>query len=232
VYLVTSPKRPVSRLLAIVEASLEGGASIVQLRDKKIFTPEERIEAARGLRTLCNRYAVPFIVNDDPELARRLRADGVHGGREDPSPRIARLVLGPRAIVGVTVYGKEGEEEAAAAAGANYVAVGPFFPSPSKPDEPVLPLDVLDGVVKRSRLPVFAIGGITPANAGLLAEHGVAGVAVISAIMDAADPRAATEAIRRAFSEGRPSEEPHARPHRKRAREESSGEHFHQQTVK
>src|SRR5439155_1248646 len=138
VYLVTSPKRPVSRLLAIVEASLEGGASIVQLRDKKIFTPEERIEAARGLRTLCNRYAVPFIV----------------------------------------------------------------------------------------------IGGITPANAGLLAEHGVAGVAVISAIMDAADPRAATEAIRRAFSEGRPSEEPHARPHRKRAREESSGEHFHQQTVK
>jgi len=142
------------------------------------------------------------------------------------------LVLGPRAIVGVTVYGKEGEEEAAAAAGANYVAVGPFFPSPSKPDEPVLPLDVLDGVVKRSRLPVFAIGGITPANAGLLAEHGVAGVAVISAIMDAADPRAATEAIRRAFSEGRPSEEPHARPHRKRAREESSGEHFHQQTVK
>jgi len=190
---------------------------------------------------------VPFIVNDDPELARRFGADGVHVGREDPSPRIARLVLGPRAIVGVTIYGKEGEEETAAAAGANYIAVGPFFPSPSKPDEPVLPLNVLDGVVQRSRLPVFAIGGITPGNAGQLAfaiggitpgnaghlaEHGVAGVAVISAIMDAADPRAATEAIRRAFSDGRLPAESHARPHRKRAREESSREHFHQQTVK
>jgi len=232
VYLVASPKRPVSRMLEIVGASLEGGASIVQLRDKKVFTLEEKIEAARGLRQLCNRYHVPFIVDDDPELARRFGADGVHVGREDPSPRIARLVLGPRAIVGVTIYGKEGEEETAAAAGANYIAVGPFFPSPSKPDEPVLPLNVLDGVVQRSRLPVFAIGGITPGNAGQLAEHGVAGVAVISAIMDAADPRAATEAIRRAFSDGRLPAESHARPHRKRAREESSREHFHQQTVK
>src|SRR5207253_5076131 len=106
-------------MLEIVGASLDGGASIVQLRDKKVFTLEEKIEAARGLRQLCNRYHVPFIVNDDPELARRFGADGVHVGREDPSPRIARLVLGPRAIVGVTIYGKEGEEETAAAAGAN-----------------------------------------------------------------------------------------------------------------
>src|SRR5207302_1056548 len=159
VYLVASPKRPVSRMLEIVGASLEGGASIVQLRDKKVFTLEEKIEAARGLRQLCNRYHVPFIVNDDPELARRFGADGVHVG-----------------------------------------------------------------VVQRSRLPVFAIGGITPGNAGQLAEHGVAGVAVISAIMDAADPRAATEAIRRAFSDGRLPAESHARPHRKRAREESSRE--------
>src|SRR5207253_4591395 len=77
-------------MLEIVGASLEGGASIVQLRDKKVFTLEEKIEAARGLRQLCNRYHVPFIVNDDPELARRFGADGVHVGREDPSPRIAR----------------------------------------------------------------------------------------------------------------------------------------------
>jgi thiamine-phosphate diphosphorylase len=219
-------------MLSIVEASLEGGASVVQFRDKQVFTPEERIEASRGIRMLCTRYRTPFIVNDDPELARRFRADGVHVGREDPSPRIARLVLGPRAIVGVTVYGGAGEEDAAAAAGANYVAVGPLFPSPTKPEEAVLPLEVLDGVVRRSRLPVFAIGGITPSNAGLLAERGVAGVAVVSAIMDAEDPRAATEAIGRAFSQGRPSEERPARPRRKRVREESSREHFHQQTVK
>ena len=201
-YLVTSTKRPVARLLTIVGEALEGGASIVQLRDKGIYTPEERSEAARGVRGLCDQHDVPFLVNDDPELARRFRADGVHVGREDPSPRTARLVLGPRAIVGVTVYGKPGEEEAAAAAGADYLALGPLFPSPTKPKEPGLPLQLLDEVVKRSRLPVFAIGGVTAENAGLFAKHGVAGVAVISAIMDAGDPSAATEAIRRAFTVG------------------------------
>lgn len=142
---------------------------------------------------------MPFLVNDDPEFARRAGADGVHVGRDDPSPRIARSLLGPEAIVGVTVYGRPGEEDAAAAAGADYLAVGPFFPSPTKPDEPVLPLHVLDAVVHRSRLPVFAIGGVTALNAGVLARHGVAGVAVVSAIMDAPNPRDASESIVRAF---------------------------------
>ncbi len=105
----------------------------MQFRDKGVYTPEERSEAARGVRSLCDRHDVPFLVNDDPELARRFRADGVHVGRQDPSPRTARGVLGPRAIVGVTVYGNAGEEEAAAAAGADYLAVGPFSPSPTKP---------------------------------------------------------------------------------------------------
>jgi len=195
----------VARLLTIVGEALEGGASIVQLRDKGVYTPEERSEAARGVRSLCDRHDVPFLVNDDPELARRYRADGVHVGRQDPSPRTARLVLGPRAIVGVTVYGNPGEEEAAAAAGADYLAAGPFSPSPTKPEEPVLPLSLLDEVVKRSRLPVFAIGGITAENAGRFAEHGVAGVAVVSAIMEAADPRKATEEIRRSLTAGRRS---------------------------
>lgn len=212
VYLVTAPKKPVSNLLTTVSASLEGGASLVQLRDKGAYTSEERAEAARGLRELCDRHGVPFLVNDDPELARRLRADGVHVGREDPSPRIARALLGPGALVGVTVYGRVGEEEAAAAAGADYLAVGPFFPSPTKPGEPVLSLRVLDGVVHRSRLPVFAIGGVTAENAGRLARHGVAGVAVVSAIMDAPDPKAAAEAIRHAFDQGAIGSKPRRAP--------------------
>ena len=190
-------------MLATVAAALEGGVSTVQLRDKGVYSPDERAEAARGLRALCSRHEVPFLVNDDPQLVRQLDADGVHLGREDPSPRIARTVLGPRAIIGVTVYGKAGEESAAASAGADYLAVGPFYPSPTKPEEPVLPLPILDAVVHRSRLPVFAIGGVTAENAGDLARHRVAGVAVVSAIMDAADPRGAAAAIRRAFTEGR-----------------------------
>jgi len=189
----------VSRLQAIVTAALEGGVSAVQLRDKGVYSPEERAEAGRALRDLSREFGVPFLVNDDPQLARRMDADGVHVGRDDPSPRIARSVLGPQAMIGVTVYGKPGEESAAAEAGADYVAVGPFFPSPTKPEEPVLPMRVLDAVVHRSPLPVFAIGGVTAKNSALLARHRVAGVAVVSAIMEAPDPRRAAEAIRRAF---------------------------------
>jgi thiamine-phosphate pyrophosphorylase len=193
----------VSRLLAIAQAALEGGASIVQFRDKGVYTPDERSEAALGVRKACNRAAVPFLVNDDPELARRFRADGVHLGRQDPPPTVARLFLGPDAVVGATVYGQPGEEEAAANAGADYLAAGPFFPSPTKPEEPVLPISILDAIIQRSRLPVFAIGGITAETAGLLARHGAAGVAVVSAIMDAEDPKAATADILREFEAGK-----------------------------
>jgi len=199
VYLVTSPQKPVSRLLAIVTAALEGGVTAVQLRDKGVYSPEEQAEAGRGLRDLSRGFGVPFLVNDDPQLARRLDADGVHVGRDDPSSRIARAVLGPQAIIGVTVYGKAGQESSAAEGGADYISVGPFFPSSTKPEEPVLPMHILDAVVHRSPVPVFAIGGVTAKNAALLARHRVAGVAVVSAIIEAPDPRRAAEAIRRAF---------------------------------
>ena len=229
---MTAAKKPVSRLRATVAEALEGGASLVQFRDKGAYASEERVEVARELREICARRRVPFLVNDDPQLAHRVRADGVHVGREDPPPRIARSLLGPQAIVGVTVYGEAAEEEAAAAAGADYLAVGPFFPSPTKPEEPVIPLRILDGVVDRSPLPVFAIGGVTAENAGLLALHGVAGVAVVSAIMDAPNPRAATEAIRRAFDEGKAASNA-ARTHARETRaRESSMENTHRQTVK
>lgn len=204
-YLVTAPLRPPDRLATTVAAALKGGASLVQLREKTA-SPDEKLAAARAVREVCRTHGVPFLVNDDPEFARRVDADGVHVGRGDPSPRIARALLGPKALVGVTVYGKPGEEEAAESAGADYLGVGPFFPSLTKPDEPELPLHVLDQVVHRARLPVFAIGGVTADNAGLLARHGVAGVAVVSAIMEARDPRASAEAILRGFLEGRRGE--------------------------
>ncbi len=196
--------RPLDRLASIVSAAIEGGASLVQLREKST-PPDEKLAAARAVQAVCRSYGVPFLVNDEPEFARRVDADGVHVGREDLSPRIARTMLGPRALVGVTVYGKPGEEDAAKSAGADYLGVGPFFPSPTKPDEPVLSLHILDQVVHRARIPVFAIGGITAENARTLARHGVAGVAVVSAIMDAPDPRSAAGAILRAFREARPS---------------------------
>ncbi len=189
--------------MSTVEAALEGGVSMVQFRDKGQLSEAERESACASLKDLCHRRGVPLLVNDDPQLAKRLTADGVHVGRDDPSPRIARALLGPAALVGVTVYGKVGEERSAEAAGADYLGIGPFFPSPTKPDEPEFPLHLLDAVVRRTRLPVFAIGGITAERAQQLARHGIAGVAVVSAIMDAADPRRAAEELRRAFEQGR-----------------------------
>ncbi len=176
---------------------------MVQFRDKKQYSDAERQQACDDLRELCHRRNVPLIVNDDPQLARRVAADGVHVGRGDPSPQVARALLGPSALVGVTVYGKPGEEQAAETAGADYLGVGPFFPSATKPEEPEMPLHILDAIVRRTKLPVFAIGGITAANAGQLARHNVAGVAVVSSIMEAADPRLAAEEIRDAFEKGR-----------------------------
>lgn len=190
-------------MVSVVEAAVEGGVSLVQFRDKGQYSEAERQEACGDLKTLCHRRGVPLIVNDDPQLARHVAADGVHLGRDDPSPRIARAMLGPAALVGVTVYGKPTEEESAEAAGADYLGIGPFFPSVTKPEEPEMPLHILDAVVHRARLPVFAIGGITAENAGQLARHGVAGVAVVSAIMDAPDPRRAAEGLRAAFEKGR-----------------------------
>lgn len=177
---------------------------MVQFRDKGEYSEAERTEGCGALKELCRARHVPLIVNDDPQLAKRYATDGVHVGRDDPSPRIARALLGPSALVGVTVYGKPGEEAAAEAAGADYLGIGPFFPSPTKPEEAEFPLHLLDAVVRRTRLPVFAIGGITADRARQLARHGVAGVAVVSAIMDAPDPRQATEDIRAAFEAGRP----------------------------
>lgn len=200
---MTSPKRPVGSLLAIVGAALDGGVSIVQLRDKRAYTEDERNEAARGIADLCRSHDAPFIVDDDPEFARRVDADGVHVGRGDPSPRIARALLGPKAIVGVTVYGKTGEEKQAERDGADYLACGPFYPSPTKPEEPELPLHILDAVTRRTGLPVFAIGGIDATRARVLARYRIAGVAIVSAIMDAPDPRKAAQKLRRAFDEGR-----------------------------
>src|SRR3989442_14117993 len=175
VYLVASPQKPVSRLRAIVTAALEGGVSTVQLRDKGVYSPEERAEAGRGLHDLSRGFGVPFLVNDDPQLARRMEADGVHVGRDDPSPRVARAVLGPQAIIGGTVYGKPAEESSAAGAGADYISVGPLLPSPTKPKEPVLPMQVLDAVTHRCPLPVFAIGGGKAKKAALPARPRVAG---------------------------------------------------------
>ncbi|MHB8414689.1 MAG: thiamine phosphate synthase [Acidiferrobacteraceae bacterium] len=165
-----------------LEAALRGGARLVQYRDKR---REGRLEDIRRLRALCRARGVPFLVNDDPGLALRLEADGVHLGRDDTSLADAREALGPAAIIGVSCYDDVARARTAVAAGADYVAFGCFFPSHTKPEAPPCPLHVLTAARSELPVPIVAIGGITPQNGGLLLQAGAHVLAVSAGVFGA-----------------------------------------------
>jgi thiamine-phosphate pyrophosphorylase len=186
-YAITdSALTPGERIFTAVESAIRGGACMLQYRDK---TPERsgRERRARELLELCRDHEVPLIINDDVELAAAIRADGVHLGREDIALKEARVRLGPRAVIGVSCYDSLTRAVHAAQAGADYVAFGSFFPSPSKPDAVSAPLSLLKDARGRIDVPICAIGGITPDNAGVLLEAGANLLAVISGVFAQAD---------------------------------------------
>jgi thiamine-phosphate pyrophosphorylase len=187
-------------LLSAVEQTLRGGARIVQYRDKS-GDPVRRLDRASALRTLCRRFDVPLIVNDDPGLAARVRADGVHLGREDADPAAARAALGPHALVGVSCYDDYARAVRARAAGADYVAFGSFHPSPTKPQAVRADPRLLRRARRELGLPVVAIGGITPENGRALIDAGADMLAVISAVFDQPDIAAAARAFASLFPE-------------------------------
>lgn len=197
-YAITpAPDGDFDRWLERIEAALQGGAHVLQLRDKQAcLTPAQ----AAAVAALCREYAIPLIVNDDVELALRIRADGVHLGRHDAPLEHARERLGKGTIVGVSCYAALERARRAEAAGATYVAFGAFFPSASKPEAVPAPLALLARARSRLRLPIVAIGGVTPDNARQLLEAGADLVAVIGALFSAADPRAAARAFNRLWS--------------------------------
>lgn len=180
---------------ALLRAALSGGVDIVQLREKELGRAEiER--AAATFRRVCDTYSAPFIVNDDPDLARACDADGVHLGQDDGSVAEARALLGPDAIVGLSTHS---EEQIAAAAGAavDHISVGPIWETPTKAGRPAVGLDLIDHAAAHAPHPFFAIGGIDAANAAQVIEAGATRLCVVRAIRDAADPSAAAEALRR-----------------------------------
>jgi thiamine-phosphate pyrophosphorylase len=181
-----------------VTQAVAGGAALVQYRDKDADV-SARETRARAVAALCNRCGVPLIINDDVALAAAVGAAGVHLGRDDPSLCQARRVLGPRAIIGVSCYNDLAMAIAAQSQGADYVAFGAFFPSPTKPEAVHAPLSLLTAAKARLRLPVVAIGGITPDNAGALIAAGADAVAVIHGVFGQADPRAAAQRYARLF---------------------------------
>ncbi|MHB0972626.1 MAG: thiamine phosphate synthase [Thiobacillus sp.] len=198
VYALTPETADTERLLAQVEAALTGGVAAVQYRDKS-GDVARRHEQASELVALCRRFGVPLIVNDDLRLADLTDADGVHLGRDDGSLREARIILGKDKFVGASCYQSLELAQAAQAAGADYVAFGSFFASPTKPATPRAGPDLLREAAPVIRVTLVAIGGITLANAPRLLDAGADCLAVLSALFDAPDIRASAHDLNQLF---------------------------------
>ncbi len=196
-YVITPAIADTAALARGVEASLAGGARLVQYRAKDL-APAAALAQARALAALCRAHGVPLIVNDSIELALGCGADGVHVGRDDATIAAARAAL-PRGIVGASCYADPARARIAADAGADYVAIGSVFASRTKPGAPRASLEALGEASRASGLPVVAIGGIDAINAPAAIAAGADMVAVISAIFDAPDPRIAAASIARLF---------------------------------
>ncbi|WP_372971018.1 thiamine phosphate synthase [Marinobacter sp.] len=170
------------RLLPAVAAALRGGAVLVQYREKTAPQPE-RLRQARDLVALCNNARVPLIINDDPELARRSGAAGVHLGQSDSSLVNARQQLGEHAIIGATCHADLALAASADRDGADYLAFGRFFNSNTKPNAPAADTSVLARARQFGR-PVTAIGGITADNGEVLIRAGADLLAVVGGLFD------------------------------------------------
>ncbi|MFL6591973.1 MAG: thiamine phosphate synthase [Luteimonas sp.] len=196
-YLVTPDDADDARLLARVEPLL-GHAACVQYRNKRA-SAVQRARQAGSLREACARLGVPFIVNDDARLAAAVGADGVHLGEHDGAIAAARALLGNDAIIGVSCYDDIALAGIAAVQGADYLAFGAFFPSPTKPQARRASLELVHAA-RPFGLPLVAIGGITPDNAPPLVAAGIDLIAVISGVFETPDPVASARAYSACFS--------------------------------
>jgi len=189
-YLVTSAQE---NLFEVVEAALQGGLRLVQYRDKQA-EDSERLSRAERLRQLCDRYGALFLVNDRVDLALALGADGVHLGQQDAPIALARRLLGARAIIGRSTTNPQ-EMERAIAQGADYIGVGPVYPTPTKAEKAAAGLDYVQYAAQHSPVPFFAIGGINTGNIAEVVRAGAQRVAVVRAIMEAEEPTIATQRL-------------------------------------
>jgi len=194
VYLVTDRQLAGPRSVEdLVRAAVRGGVTVVQLREKNLCA-REYVELARRLKIFLADTGVPLIVNDRVDVALAARADGVHLGQSDMDPRDARRLLGPEAIIGLSVE----TMEQAASLDVDYLGVSPIFSTPTKPElTGGWGIEGLAGLRALSRHALVAIGGISAANAAEVIRAGADGVAVVSAICAAPDPEAAARELLR-----------------------------------
>lgn len=172
-----------------VEEALRAGVTLLQLREKELGM-EELLAEGEKVKALCRKYKVPFLVDDNVEVAKILGADGVHLGQEDEAIQKARAVLGQEAIIGISAHNLE-EALEAQAQGADYLGVGALYPTGSKKDASVLAPGRFREIIQAVQIPVVGIGGIHEAQLDQVMDQGAAGCAMISAILGAEDITAA-----------------------------------------
>lgn len=199
-YAVTPDLADTTDLLRRVGQALQGGLRLLQYRNKPAAAALRR-EQAGALHALCRAQGVPLVINDDLQLALEIGADGAHLGREDGDLAAARAALGPGKLLGISCYDDIGRAREAKRVGADYVAFGSFFASPTKPAAVRAPLTLLGAAKAELGLPVCAIGGITLQNAPQLIAAGADLLAVITDLFEAPDIRARAAAYTSLFSE-------------------------------
>ena len=194
VYAVTDRAWLNGRTLAeCVQQAVDGGATFVQLREKDA-SRDEIILLANELLPICRKVGVPFVIDDEVEIALEVGADGVHVGQDDMACERARAMLGPEAIVGVSAQTVE-QALAAQAAGADYLGVGALIPTPTKPDAVDVTFDELRAICDAVDIPVVGIGGLNARTVAQLKGSHVDGVAVVSAIFATEDCKAAAREL-------------------------------------
>ena len=178
-----------------LNAALSGGVDIVQLRLKD-GSDAEILGAARRFALACRRHGALFILNDRPDLVRAAAADGVHVGQDDVSPARARQLVGEDLLVGLSTH-SPAQVDAAGDLPVDYIGVGPVHATPTKPGRPAVGLELVRHAATAARVPFFAIGGISAANASAVSAAGASRIAVVRALTDAADPRSSAAELRR-----------------------------------
>jgi thiamine-phosphate pyrophosphorylase len=202
-YAVTPDEPDTGLLIRKARKALAGGARVLQYRNKSANAALRREQGA-ALLALCREARVPFVINDDLDLAKAIRADGLHLGREDISIATARAQLGKGSLLGGSCYDSIELALAAREAGADYVAFGSAFPSATKPQATRAPLSLYREARSRLDFPIVAIGGITTENAHSVIAAGADAVAVIGALFDAPDIEAAARSFSRLFDKKSP----------------------------
>ena len=193
-YLCT-PDRP--DLLAFVSACIDGGVDLVQLRDKTLEA-KPLLKRATALAALCAERAVPVIVNDRPDLALEVGADGVHIGQDDAPVGLARRLLGDTAIVGLSTHGPA-DLDGARTQAVSYLSAGPVEATPTKPGRPGTGLGYLTLAAAGATVPVFVTGGVTPERVPELAQAGARHFVVVRYLTESADPAGAARRLRQAI---------------------------------